>query len=639
MAYITLDFGSSNSGAVLNTAFGKEYNLSDLIYVHRQDGDAGFTKQPTVFWIKRSLIDKTSITESDIKIFSCVFYDEDKYAESANFIWCQNQVKKMLPSLTHNSEWVRVQHPKMELYKTGNATPSQTLIRASDGSQLPLKKILNIFFLVIKKECLHKAEEAGLVLNSDDINWGITVPGLAIWNQSAVTVIKDIAHSVFGEHLTLWSEPECALIGINLSGRAELDFVKDRYSLVVDLGGGTADICVMKETLNSDGTTTFDEIKSTREGKDSTTSERAGGNDIDRNFKSFFCEYLAKDVDMNDTPIWLLTIFLLDNPKGAMEFDEQWRLLQFSDKIEEDIVHFNPGRAYKEWLMTHCPAAAKKRDEYGEFSFNGNELREYVFNPIYGKILKSVEDNLSVLKQKQINLDAIYFAGGLSLDKRLKKLIKTLSSKYFPFARFKETSDGTVVGAIQRGGNHIAANKDTLIRRMSRRTFYTEFVMDYNGNKEELRDSLGGRIRNDYSERFGIWLDDSEIKKKVSDQWNNMVIDYSDASVPYYTPLCLRFAPVTKIQSFNIMPHHPGKQTAVTIKVFSSDQNFILFKNSDIKDEGEFGYDFGYNWESAKLIFDPTSNAVEGTALFYLADENGKKLKEFVIQNVSKRGI
>lgn len=69
MAYITLDFGSSNSGAVLNTAFGKEYNLSDLIYVHRQDGDAGFTKQPTVFWIKRSLIDKTSITESDIKIF------------------------------------------------------------------------------------------------------------------------------------------------------------------------------------------------------------------------------------------------------------------------------------------------------------------------------------------------------------------------------------------------------------------------------------------------------------------------------------------------------------------------------------------------------------------------------------------
>lgn len=118
------------------------------------------------------------------------------------------------------------------------------------------------------------------------------------------------------------------------------------------------------------------------------------------------------------------------------------------------------------------------------------------------------------MKQKQINLDAIYFAGGLSLDKRLKKLIKTLSSKYFPFARFKETSDGTVVGAIQRGGNHIAANKETLIRRMSRRTFYTEFVMDYNGNKEELRDSLGGRIRNDYSERFGIWLDDSEIKKK-----------------------------------------------------------------------------------------------------------------------------
>lgn len=30
MAYITLDFGSSNSGAVLNTA-GKEYNPDELI--------------------------------------------------------------------------------------------------------------------------------------------------------------------------------------------------------------------------------------------------------------------------------------------------------------------------------------------------------------------------------------------------------------------------------------------------------------------------------------------------------------------------------------------------------------------------------------------------------------------------------
>lgn len=42
----------------------------------------------------------------------------------------------------------------------------------------------------------------------------------------------------------------------------------------------------------------------------------------------------------------------------------------------------------------------------------------------------------------------------------------------------------------------------------------------------------------------------------------------------------------------------------------------------------------------AKLVFDPTSNAVEGIALFYIADNDGNKLsKEFEIKNVSKRGI
>ena len=100
MAYITLDFGSSNSGAVLNTAFGNEYNPAELIYIHRQDGDAGFTKQPTVFWIKKSLLTKSYITESDINVYSCVYCDEEYY-DSANFIWCQNQIKKCSLQVKH----------------------------------------------------------------------------------------------------------------------------------------------------------------------------------------------------------------------------------------------------------------------------------------------------------------------------------------------------------------------------------------------------------------------------------------------------------------------------------------------------------------------------------------------------------
>lgn len=484
---------------------------------------------------------------------------------------------------------------------------------------------------------MHKAAEAGVIMASDDISWNITVPGMAIWNQNAVKVIKDIATPIFGENLTLLSEPECALIGINISGSSELDFVKDRYSLVVDLGGGTADICVMKETMNADGSKTFDEIKSTFEGKDSTTSEHAGGNDIDRNFKAFFCNYLAEGIDLADSPVLLYTEFLKENPVGAMEFDKKWIELQFSDEIEEDTISFFPGRYYIEWLRTHYPAAANKRGEYG-FSLNGEKMREYVFTPVYKIILKSLEENLIVLKQKGFELDAIYHAGGLSLDKRLKKQIKTMISTYFPYAKHKETSDGSVIGAVQRGGNHIAVNKDTLIRRMSRKTYYTEFVTKYPGNMDELRSIIGSQLRHDY-DQLGIYLNDDEISNIINRQWSNVAIDYSDGCVPYLTPMCIRFTPVTQVQSFEIKPFKPGHQTGVTVRVFSSDKNFVLFMNSDVQDEGEFSHEFGYNWDKAKLVFDPASNAVEGTALFSLLSENDTKLEEFEIRNVSKRGI
>ena len=306
MAYITFDFGSSNSGAILNFS-GKNYQLDELAYIHRQD-ETGFTKQPTVFWIKRSLLEKPSLSENDINIFSSVFYEE-KYYASANFLWCKEQIADKISELSRDTEWVYIQYPKMELYKNENRSPSNTVIKATDGSTFPFIKVLSIFFMVIKKECFHKASKTSFVLSDHDINWGITVPGLAIWHQEARDVFKNVAESVFGANLTLYSEPECALIGLNLVGEeGNLDFVENRYSLVVDLGGGTADICVMKETLHEDGVTSFDEVKSTYGDKDSTTSKRAGGNDIDRNFISFICRYLAQHADVKGREISLCTL-------------------------------------------------------------------------------------------------------------------------------------------------------------------------------------------------------------------------------------------------------------------------------------------------------------------------------------------
>lgn len=640
MAYITLDFGSSNSGAILNTAFGKEYNPAELIYIHRQEGDAGFTKQPTIFWIRKDLLNKTVISDSDIHVYSCVFHEKEIYAEAANFIWCQNQIKEVLPVLTHSDQWVKVQYPKMALY-TNDTHPSNARIRASNGVMYPLAQILRIFFTVIKKECLKKASEVDVILSSEDINWAITVPGLAIWNQDAVQIIKEVAQPIFGSNITFLSEPECALIGINLAGKDALDFKDKRHSLVVDLGGGTADICVMKESYQPDGTMTFDEVKSTRDGNDSTTSKKAGGNDIEKNFISFFLEYLMEGTDFLDSPVTIYQEF--EKEQSSIQFKKQMNDLLYSEsgqeKLKEDVIYFNPERIFVQWLKVHYPSTLKKRDDLGDFPLDGEAFRQNVLEPVHRIIISAVEENLQTLKNKGIELDIVYFAGGLSLDRILKKKIKVLATKYFPYIQFKGAADGAIVGAVQRGGNHIIVNKETLIRRMSRRTFYTEFFTKFNGNIADLKESLGGHLRYSYYDLTGIWLSDHEIEEAIEKQWGNLVINYSSGSVAYLAPLCIKFAPVNKPQVFEILPFNKGNQTATALRVFSSDDNLLIFKNSSVRDEGEFSHDFGYNWTNAKVVFDPTSSAVEGTALFYLEDMDGKKLKELIINNVSKRGI
>ncbi len=636
--YITLDFGSSNSGALINHE-GKNYNPNDLIYVHQSDSDNTQTKTPSEFWLKRSLLNQSDITEDDIKIYSPIFYEETGL-QSANFIWGLQSIKKALKerSLHENNDWVRIKHPKMALYRE-NTDPYQATCMGHDKSMHPLSKILHIFFLVIKKECAERARQAGLIFLSDSIKWGITVPGMAIWNQRAVDLIKTVANTVFGNQVTILSEPECALIGANLAGRGSLDFVEGRYSLVMDLGGGTTDISVVRETRNStDNSEQFDEIKSTKADSDPTTSVHAGGNEIDDNFKSFLCSYIADSSNIPE-PIELYLQFRKEDPIGSMEFDEAWTLLKKSDDISfEEIIYFSPGRRFLDWLKERYPQeASKKISDYGYFQLDGDKLRNKVFQPVYKKILSAIEMNLTTLKAKGINVGVCYFAGGLSLDRNLKRQINNLIDRYFPKAQKIEAGNNAVIGAVQRGGCHLLVNEQ-LMRRMARKTFYTTFCTKYTGDLNDLRTEFGQRLRRYYHGNLRCpFMDDKEINRILDEQWKYLNVDYNDNTVEFLCPVCVKHTPVTETISFGLSPMEMG-QTSVGFTIYSSDKSYQLFPNEDVIEEGYFFYDFGEPWECAGLEFDPISNAVSGTAIFKLTDKNGRKVKDMVINNVSKKG-
>lgn len=624
---------------------GQNYTQDELIHVHRPLGNHYIWKQPTIFWIKKSLLALSSVTEDDINIFSSVFH-EDEWLSDANFVWCPLQIQALLNSNANGmTEWVRVQYPKMELYST-TSDPSNALIKAHDGTQISLEKVLTIFFTVIKKECLEGSKRIRTVISSEDTVWALTVPGMAIWRQDVVDFLKRIAYPIFGKDTAFISEAESALIGINISGSSTPDLVNGRTSIVVDLGGGTADMCVMQETLQEDGTWRFDEVKSTKGDEDPTTSKRAGGNDIEKNCIAFFFKILMAGTSYTDSYVDVYRKFIKENPAGEIDFKQRVSLFLRSDEIYESEAVFDPGIIFKRWLAGSdepeiSGAKAKFDPLLGGICFNGNVFRKEVFDPVFSIILGSLENNLKSLKDDGKTLDVLYFAGGLSLNQELRNKIKEIARLYFPKIEFKEAPDSSVIGAVQKGGNHILVNKNTLIRRMARSAFYTRFVVDFDGDTAEIKDLLRREMRQEYYD-MGRWLTNEELDDIFDRQWQNFEINLNTPTpfVSYLSPLCLKYQPVNKPQQYGIQPFDKSGQTRVCMRVFSSNNSFLLFKDSSVVEEARIEHDFGKPWTKATIVFDAaSSNAVEGAAVFSLLDENGIKIKEISIDNVTKRGL
>ncbi len=627
MAYITIDFGSANSGAIINPASGKDYNPNQLIYVHCQDGFISSTKQPTIFWIKKNLLN-AHIQNDELNIYSCVFYEDQRSNQETNFIWCSNQIKETLDILSADlNNWVCFRNPKMELYNDA------TEIKGSDGEMYDLKQVLSIFFKVIKAECLKKASDANIALGENDIKWAITVPGLVIWNQHARQTLQEVVEPIYGQNISLFSKPECALIGVNISGRgtSEIDFKEGRYSMVIDLGGGTTDICVMKEVMNQEGLQRFEEIKSTPGNRDSTTSVKCGGNEIDRRFVTYFCNYLSQGTNISE-PSELYNGFINTFPSGGMEFEKKWRELRYSGEINSQDVYFLPGYKFTDWVHNYYPETDTHKENSGFYRLDGKKLQEFVFEPVYRKILSSIKENLDTLRINKIDLEVVYFAGGLSLDKALIKEIEALIREYFPIIQIIKKDGSAAIAAVQTGGNHLSVNKKTLIQRLARKTFYIKFKRKYHGDMAEFKAGLKEIIKNNY-ERMGIWLDYKMIDNLMNSQSANIEIDYSKSAISYMAPICIGLAPIRNIQPFEIKPLN-DTNTRIKFTIWSSNDKYQIFPNDKLLKEGEFTFDFKSAFHKAYLQFSSSSNAVEGSSSFVLLDKDYKKVEEFAMQGV-----
>lgn len=236
---VAIDFGTTYSGYAFQ--FRHEYSAKDPTVISAPQSWSDGTKQVLSLKTPTALL-----LNGDLEIDSFGYEAERKYSNL-----CEE---------SKHMEWYFYRRFKMKLQNRGGLSRTSSL----EDESLKLLPAVEIFAHAInclKMKLFEQLDKDQKVLSPDDILWVLTVP--AIWDDSAKDFMRKAALTagLKNDNLRIALEPEaaslyCQYLPINrfASGRAESQSslaAPGTVYMVVDLGGGTADITVHEKL--SDG--------------------------------------------------------------------------------------------------------------------------------------------------------------------------------------------------------------------------------------------------------------------------------------------------------------------------------------------------------------------------------------------------
>ena len=415
---IAIDFGSTNSGAArIDTIKDGKLVYSTPTFCH---SDGYYAKDPTWFWIspelmKRALDNYSLLNDSDFRILSRNF----RSTINPNIVWGQdflaNENSDGYISRLEANQWIEFKRFKMLIYENKSCV--------FKGKEYPIDLVVKLFLRIIKIECLaQETQEKSRVVSSNEVQWAITIP--SIWSTENKNMMTSIAMDVFGNHIRILSEPEGPVVSERIhAGSGKLKLKEGDRSLVIDMGGGTTDICLLEDN-NENSDVKFNQLAS-------CDGVGAGGNVIDLNFYkymvSFFSAGLKSDDDYpyNDMScedmISTLYYKFVEDSVCRLKMEKAWLL--YKHKVTSD---YQIPREYIQWLDKNGhKQVANRIKEFmcGDIEFNEEHFFENVLRPTYEKIYSCVRN--FVIQNKSLlcsntNPVKIVFAGGMSLDQNLR---------------------------------------------------------------------------------------------------------------------------------------------------------------------------------------------------------------------------
>ncbi len=560
---IAVDFGSTNSGCARVASFNAE---GKLVYTTPEflQNIGNYAKDNTWFYVEPAFLERIrtdygSLTDDDFRIESRILNN----TENPNIIWGREAIKRHCKKIT-DEHWASFKRFKMMLYH-GDENYA--------GLDFPLLLIIKTYLRVIKLECLFlESKRLGRQVSKEEIEWGLTIP--SIWTDDNKHIMVDLAHEVFTKNTRILSEPEGPLVYSLMVSNAQgkVEYKEGRITFVVDMGGGTTDICLMREHKQENGKWQV-EMVANSDGK------AAGGNDVDNDFVYYMLRKISQGKvsdsgvsydSLSDDDLYDVLFADFQTNVGAfIEFEDNWYALKNRPDLNNlTECPFTFTKDYRKWLISNGHAAVA--EVVGDYLMDGcnfptAELTEKVFAPTFGKICSKIREMLEEQKGKG-HIDRVVLAGGLSCNQLLNSQVTLTIGEVLGDSTFMMGMGPLMAGgAIAAGACYLLINDEFVIHLAKHNYYYDSFST-----------SVTSLLKERYAS-FGIVLKAGEISAKMEDEAEYEISNLSRGQL-VLGPVAIKDCLVKKYRNDNLSTSEG--QTLLCMEFYLSDE-IVIYANKD----------------------------------------------------------
>ncbi|KAJ3437937.1 hsp70 family protein [Anaeramoeba flamelloides] len=480
-----IDFGTSRTGAAfmisIENISRNQIGPTDVMKVELDPKDKKFKTSTAI------LFKKTNSNKWEPFLFG-------KSAES--------QYLTMRPKEMHNYQFFK--NFKMKLYQNNSLNPK---IKSYSGEEWPFIQVLSGVFKLIYTKFVKSVKNynSRFRIDKDKIYWVLTVP--AIWEDIGKEIMRRAFHqaglisSKNSPNLLFCYEPEVAAIDFFQDQRNQLSQFNNKKLLVVDAGGGTIDITLMKPTIVKNEIKEF-EILMIPKGGD------FGSIYIDQEFQKFFQSFL----NLNDNQFNTLKNKC---PKGFLKLLNIWESLKIktqSDQLTENDCHLiEPPRIMVKYLkkqfrikdfeaLTDQFNQRNRNSGLSEIEWDddedclrifGDRLKSFFKKPIkrLRDYLNNLKETSEIFKQTQI----VFFTGGLSNSDYFRKSVqKQLGNNQYFKSPYPDKS-------ILIGADFFGFDPNIVSIRRSQFTYGIVACIMYNSRIHDQKRKVTMRMNNNRS--------------------------------------------------------------------------------------------------------------------------------------------